>query len=140
MDHAPRDNEIDENGFVDRLKIARSAETNFKDGAEATYGDTDEAVAASTDGKGTASLVLLAKPKPSYTMSARESGVRGTVVLKVTFLKNDGVGPISIVKGLPSGLTEKAIAAARRIVFLPPAVDGKTFPVAKMVEFRFSNH
>jgi TonB family protein len=86
----------------------------------------------------TQNLKILAKPKPSYTDSARQNQVQGTVVLKVMFLANGSIGSISTVKGLPNGLTEQAIAAARGMRFEPAKIDGQGRDVSKTVEFTFS--
>jgi protein TonB len=43
-----------------------------------------------------------------------------------------------VVKGLPYGLTEKAIAAARQIKFTPAIKDGRPVSVFQTIEFKFS--
>jgi TonB family protein len=86
----------------------------------------------------TAPLKILAKPKPSYTDSARQNQVQGTVILRVTFLASGAIGSISPVKGLPNGLTEQAIAAARSIRFEPAKSNGVGQTVTKQVEYTFS--
>ncbi len=62
----------------------------------------------------TQGIKILSKPRPGYTDSARQANIQGTVILRVTFLGSGGIGSISTVKGLGNGLTEQAIAAARR--------------------------
>jgi hypothetical protein len=42
------------------------------------------------------------------------------------------------VKALSHGLTEQAIAAAKKIAFLPATADGKPYNVAKQIEYTFS--
>lgn len=86
----------------------------------------------------TQALKILAKPKPSYTDAARQAQVQGTVILRVTFLANGSIGSISPVKGLPNGLTEQAIAAARSMRFEPAKKDGQGQTVTKQVEYTFS--
>jgi protein TonB len=86
----------------------------------------------------TQALKILSKPRPGYTDSARQNNVQGTVILRVTFLASGQVGSISAVKGLPNGLTEQAIAAARRINFEPKKVDGVGQPVTRQIEYTFS--
>ena len=86
----------------------------------------------------TQALKILAKPKPSYTDAARQNQVQGTVILRVTFLASGGIGSISSVKGLPNGLTEQAIAAARSIRFEPAKRGGIGQTVTKQVEYTFS--
>lgn len=81
---------------------------------------------------------LLAKPKPSYTDSARQNNVQGTVRLRVVFSADGSVGNVSPIQGLSHGLTEQAIAAARRINFVPARKDGRPVSVAVTVEYNFS--
>lgn len=81
---------------------------------------------------------LLERPKPSYTDSARQNNVQGKVVLRVVLSANGSVGSISAISGLSHGLTEQAIAAARRIKFSPAIKDGRPVSVAVNVEYNFS--
>jgi len=83
-------------------------------------------------------LKILSKPRPGYTDAARQANIQGTVILRVTFLANGSIGGVSAVKGLPSGLTEKAIAAAHQIAFEPAKVDGVAQSVTKQIEYSFS--
>ncbi len=86
----------------------------------------------------TQAMRIIDKPKPSYTDGARQHLVQGTVILRVTFLANGSIGNVSAVNGLPDGLTEQAIAAARSIRFEPAKVNGQNQTVTKQVEYRFS--
>jgi periplasmic protein TonB len=86
----------------------------------------------------TQQLRIISKPRPGYTDSARQNNVQGTVILRVTFLASGQVGSISAVKGLPNGLTEQAIAAARRISFEPKKIGGVGQPVTRQIEYTFS--
>jgi TonB family protein len=45
---------------------------------------------------------------------------------------------ISVVKGLPDGLTEKAIAAAKQIRFTPAQKDGRTVSQYVTLEYNFN--
>ena len=81
---------------------------------------------------------LIERPKPSYTDSARQNNVQGKVVLRVVLSANGSVGSISAVSGLSHGLTEQAIAAARRIKFVPATKDGRQVSVSVTVEYNFS--
>jgi len=83
-------------------------------------------------------LKIVAKPRPGYTEAARKNGTQGTVVLRVTFLANGSIGPISTVRGLPNGLTEQAIAAARNIRFEPPKRNGIPSAVTRTIEYSFT--
>jgi len=86
----------------------------------------------------TTDIRILSKPRPGYTDEARQNNVRGTVILRVTFLASGSIGSVSTVKGLPYGLTEKAIAAARQIRFTPPMRNGQPYTVNKVVHFNFT--
>lgn len=86
----------------------------------------------------TSGIKILSKPRPGYTDSARQANIQGTVILRVTFLANGSIGGISAVKGLPNGLTEQAIAAARRISFEPAKINGSPQSVTKQIEYSFS--
>lgn len=86
----------------------------------------------------TQGIKILSKPRPGYTDGARQANIQGTVILRVTFLGSGGIGSISTVKGLPNGLTEQAIAAARRISFEPAKRDGVGQTVTKQIEYTFS--
>jgi TonB family protein len=83
-------------------------------------------------------LKIISKPRANYTDLARQNLVQGKVVLRVTFLASGGIGTISVVSGLPSGLTEQAIAAARSIKFEPAKVNGSAVAITKTIEYTFS--
>ena len=80
---------------------------------------------------------LLAKPEPNYTEEARKNHIAGTVVLKVIFAKNGKVENIKVVSGLPHGLTERSILAARGIKFTPAMKDGKPVSMWMQLEYNY---
>ncbi len=86
----------------------------------------------------TVGIKILSKPRPGYTDSARTNNVQGTVMLRVTFLANGRVGGVSAVKGLPHGLTAKAISAARQIRFKPAMRNGQPYSVTKRIQYNFT--
>ncbi len=81
---------------------------------------------------------ILNKPEPQYTEEARKNQVTGTVVLRAVFAANGAVTNIKAVKGLPDGLTEKAIAAARQIKFVPAQKDGRAVSQYIQIEYNFN--
>lgn len=81
---------------------------------------------------------LLSKPEPQYTEDARKNQITGTVVLKVVFASNGTVQNIRTVSGLPYGLTERAIAAARNIKFVPATKDGHQVSMWMQLEYNFN--
>lgn len=78
------------------------------------------------------------KPQPTYTEAARLTGVTGTVVLKVVFSSTGEVNNIRTASGLPYGLTEKAIDAARKIKFIPAVKEGKYVSMWIQLEYNFN--
>lgn len=81
---------------------------------------------------------LLTKPEPNYTQKAREYEITGVVVLKVVFSASGQVTNIRTVQGLPYGLTERAIAAARKIKFVPATKDGRYVSMWIQLEYNFN--
>jgi protein TonB len=79
----------------------------------------------------TQKAVFNSKPEPSYTEEAREHEVTGEVVLGAVLSSSGQVTIIKAVRRLPHGLTEKAIAAARKIKFQPAIKDNR--PVSTYV-------
>jgi TonB family protein len=78
------------------------------------------------------------KPEPTYTDEARDQQIVGTVVLKVVFACNGGLENIRTVSGLPHGLTEQAIAAARKLKYIPAVKDGKYASMWMQLEYNFN--
>jgi len=81
---------------------------------------------------------IISKPRPGYTDSARQANTQGTVLLNVTFLASGQIGSVVPVKSLPNGLTEQAMAAARRISFEPAKENGIPVTVSKIIDYPFS--
>jgi TonB family protein len=81
---------------------------------------------------------LISKTEPVYTASAKEAQIAGTVVLKVVLSSNGYVTNIRVVQGLPYGLTEQAIAAARKLKFVPAMKDGKNVSMWIQLEYNFN--
>lgn len=81
---------------------------------------------------------LLSKPEPQYTEEARKNQVSGTVMLRVVFSSSGEVVQIRALNTLPFGLTERAIAAARQIRFVPAMKDGHPVSVHMQLEYNFN--
>lgn len=79
---------------------------------------------------------VLSKPEPTYTEAARKNQITGTVVLRAVFSSSGTVTNIKAVSGLPDGLTERAIAAAKQIRFVPATKDGR--PVSMYMELQYN--
>jgi protein TonB len=81
---------------------------------------------------------VLSKPEPQYTEDARKNQIVGTVVLRAVFTSGGQVSNIRAVSGLPFGLTERAIAAARQIKFSPATKDGHPVSMYIQLEYNFN--
>ena len=81
---------------------------------------------------------LIAKPEPTYTQKARASQITGTVVLRAVFASDGTVKHILIVEALPGGLTERCIAAAKGIKFIPATRDGHPVSMWMQLEYNFN--
>jgi TonB family protein len=86
----------------------------------------------------TKSVEIISKPNAEYTSVARDNNVTGSVFLWVVFRSSGTVTNIRIKSGLPFGLSEKAIAAARKIKFKPAEKDGQPVSVLMTVEYEFT--
>ncbi|HVF41784.1 MAG TPA: energy transducer TonB, partial [Pyrinomonadaceae bacterium] len=82
--------------------------------------------------------VIISKPEPGFTEEARTQNITGTVRLRAVLSASGEVTGISVVKGLPAGLTEKAITAARQIKFRPATKDGHTVSQYVTLEYNFN--
>jgi TonB family protein len=80
---------------------------------------------------------ILYKEKGQYTEEARNNRIEGTVVLSLVFTADGRITSIRVVRGLPHGLTEKAIEAAQKIRFNPAVKDGAPVSVRGTLEFSF---
>lgn len=131
---------VDEASFLRGLNVtsATGISIDIGRGADSTLGDSDIDAKSDSAGKVQTGLVIVTKPRPGYTDEARLSNIQGAVILRVTFLRNGGIGSISVVKDLSMGLTERAVIAAKKIAFLPATVDGKPINVTKQIEYTFS--
>jgi TonB family protein len=81
---------------------------------------------------------LLSKPEPHYTEDARKNQISGTVMLRAIFSSSGEVVQIQALNTLPYGLTERAIAAARQIKFVPAIKDGRPVSVYMQLEYNFN--
>ena len=81
---------------------------------------------------------ILSQPRAGYTDTARQNGVSGTVTLRMVLAASGEVTNITVVSGLPDGLSEKAVAAARQIKFEPAMKDGRAVSQYIQVQYNFS--
>lgn len=81
---------------------------------------------------------VLAKTEPRYTEEARRAQIVGTVVLRVVFSADGIIRHVLVIRGLPFGLTERAIEAARGIRFTPATIDGVPVSMFVQLEYNFN--
>jgi TonB family protein len=81
--------------------------------------------------------LILSREKAQYTQEAKDNKVEGTVVLRVVFGADSQIKKIEVVRGLPHGLTEKAIEAAKKIRFEPAMKDDQPVSVPGKIEYSF---
>ena len=132
--------------FVGSIRFgADSRGIEIGDGSPITLGDLAETNSEKSEKQSpdnlsgsTNSVKFLIKPPPRYTDLARKNNAEGSVMLRVTFLSNGGIGSVSVATALPFGLTEAAIAAAKKIVFLPARRNGVKHSVTKAVRYTFT--
>jgi TonB family protein len=86
----------------------------------------------------TRKALITFKPEPGYTESARKFNVTGVVRLRAILAATGEVNSISVVKGLPHGLTSKALAAAKQVKFQPARKDGRIVSQYVVFEYNFN--
>ncbi len=82
--------------------------------------------------------VVLKKVKAKYTKEALELCVHGNVLINAVFRADGKIDQIRALRGLPNGLTQAAIEAAKRVVFKPALKDGVPVSVRMNLEFGFN--
>jgi TonB family protein len=115
-------------GDEEALRLARRA------------GAPNDAAAAGpfTRGDVARRAVIVYKPEPGYTEEARMHNVSGTVRLRAILSASGKVTSLSVVKGLPDGLTERALLAARHLLFFPAVKDGREASQYVVLEYNFN--
>lgn len=82
--------------------------------------------------------VITFKPAPSLTDEAIKNDAYGVVRLRAVLSSKGVVTDISVVKGLPDGLTARAIEAAKWISFTPARRYGHPVSVYVTLEYNFN--
>ena len=85
----------------------------------------------------TRKAVILQQPAAAYTDEARARRIEGTVLLLVSLGRDGKAHVVSVIRGLPHGLTEQAIAAAQQIKFEPAARSTRPTSVAREISYEF---
>lgn len=87
---------------------------------------------------GMSSPRVVRRIEPKYTDAARSARIGGTVLLQ-TIIGVDGTARVlKIVRPLPEGLTESAIAALEQWTFTPATLREKKIPVSLLVGVNFN--
>ena len=81
---------------------------------------------------------ITSRAPPEYTEKARLHNVSGQVDLTVVLCRSGEVTDIQVVKGLPYGLSESAINAAKRIKFEPAQKDGEQVSQKMQLQYGFN--
>lgn len=82
--------------------------------------------------------VVSAKPLPAYSEEARRVHTVGSVKLRMILTADGDVENILVLKGLPNGLTEQAVQAARSIRFNPGSKDGHAVSQFVTMDYHFN--
>lgn len=84
----------------------------------------------------TQKAVLTYRAEPGYTEGGRKFNVTGVVRIRAVLNRTGEVTNISVIKGLPHGLTVMALDAARRVKFKPAQKDGRD--VSQYITFEYN--
>ena len=78
---------------------------------------------------------ITSRPLPSYP---EEAQVSGTVKLRAVLKYDGSVEILSVIEGLPNGVTERAIEAAKKIGFEPARRNNKPVSQLMIIEYNFN--
>lgn len=82
--------------------------------------------------------VKIFAPSPLYTEDARKARVQGVVILETIIDALGNVTDVTVLKGLPGGLSDSAVEAARSWRFEPARRNGEPVPVFFNLTVHFS--
>jgi TonB family protein len=82
--------------------------------------------------------LVISRPEPFYTEEARQNQVMGTVVMRVVLTSSGKISNIQVIQGLKNGLTEKAVEAASKVMFIPAMKDGRFVSQYIQIEYNFN--
>jgi tetratricopeptide (TPR) repeat protein len=83
---------------------------------------------------------ILYKVMPTYTEIARLNRLEGAVVVSAYFTAEGAIAGIRVARGLPDGLTWRAILAMRIVRFTPASLNGAPVRTREFIEFKFNLH
>jgi hypothetical protein len=82
--------------------------------------------------------IVLVRPTPSYSESARKKDITGVMRVRVEFSRTGAVSKVVILSLLPEDLGKNCFFAALRMKFLPAEKEGSTITISKVVEYNFN--
>jgi protein TonB len=80
----------------------------------------------------------ISTPQPAYTEEARTARLQGVVVIQAVIDREGRVSRAKLLKGLPLGLGESALATVKTWLFEPATKNGEPVPVYYNVTVSFS--
>lgn len=122
--------------------LAKSVEADTalarKDGkSTGTFAEIKEHLPLELD-KLSRNIIILRKPRPSYTDQARMNNVQGTILANVQFLASGEIGSITVNSTADRSLAKNVISVIRQIKFIPAQADGKPVDVVRTLVYKFS--
>ena len=81
---------------------------------------------------------ILYKVMPEYTEIARINRIEGSVVIGAYFTAEGFIAGIRAARGLPDGLTWRAILATRMVRFTPASRNSTPVRTREFIEFNFN--
>lgn len=86
----------------------------------------------------TTKATIVLKPEAIYTEEARNNTIEGSVKVNAVLTRDGKVADVSVVHGLPYGLSESAVKALRSLTFLPAKKDDHYVSQKITIEYVFS--
>jgi TonB family protein len=134
----PKDERAEKSETKDEAKgdVKGEAKDKPQDGAQAA--DDEKPL---TGKEVAVRAVIKSKPEPGYPREARRCGAQGVVKLRIILGADGRVrDEMEVLEGLPCGVTDEAIKAARRIEFEPARKDGRPVSQYVIVIYNFRLH
>src|SRR5215212_1383299 len=82
-------------------------------------------------------LKIVRRVDPFYPEEARKARTTGAVKLDVLIDTDGNVADVTVLQGVPDGLTEAAVTAARQWKFEPVVMEGHAVPVLFQLTIAF---
>jgi Gram-negative bacterial TonB protein C-terminal len=83
-------------------------------------------------------LIVLRKPRPSYTDGARQDGKQGVIKAKVEFLATGRIGAVIVDDSLDKGLAKNVAIAISKIKFVPATKDHRPVDTLRVLTYQFT--